>query len=234
MNPQQTPPHQVSPRYIAIIPAAGVGSRMGGDLPKQYLLIAGKTVLQHTVACFLASPQISHTYVVVSPEDSFVVNAIEVHEKLSILYCGGESRRDTVSNGLAKISLVDANDWILVHDAARPGLTPELVTKLIDTIANDAVGGLLALPVVDTVKRVHQDKIETISREGLWLAQTPQMFRYALLRDALESANNVTDEASAIEAMDLSPKLVQGHIRNRKLTTPDDFSFLQLVLNKPH
>jgi 2-C-methyl-D-erythritol 4-phosphate cytidylyltransferase len=232
-----TPQSSASPnaRYVALIPAAGVGARMGGAVPKQYLTLGGKTILQHTLEVFLAAPQIEHVYLVVSAEDAYVADVLEILpdiNRLSILRCGGASRRDSVSNGLAAITGLRADDWVLVHDAARPGLTVALIDKLIAEVANHAVGGLLALPVVDTVKRLQDGKLETVARAGLWLAQTPQMFRYQLLRDALAVASEVTDEASAIEAAGYTPLLVEGHARNMKLTMPEDIALMRLHLEQ--
>ena len=225
-------PNQDEVAYFALIPAAGVGARMGDSTPKQYLNLAGKSVLQLTVDRFLACAQISHTFVLVSPEDAYVQDALHAAPNLTVLHCGGATRRETVSNGLAYLaSLPNAKnqDWVLVHDAARPGISSDLLAHLIQTLKTDPVGGLLALPVVDTVKRVHQGRLETISREGLWLAQTPQMFRLGRLSEALESALanalEVTDEASAIELLGDVPTLVEGHASNRKLTLPEDLIY---------
>jgi 2-C-methyl-D-erythritol 4-phosphate cytidylyltransferase len=132
---------------------------------------------------------------------------------------------------LHESAIVGDHDWILVHDAARPGLTSRLINKLIEELSNDAVGGLLALPVVDTVKRLADGKLQTVPRDGLWLAQTPQMFRHALLLKALENSNDVTDEASAIEQLGLSPRLVEGHANNRKITLPEDLIFFRQHLS---
>ncbi|MEB0138604.1 MULTISPECIES: 2-C-methyl-D-erythritol 4-phosphate cytidylyltransferase [unclassified Undibacterium] len=216
-----TPALPSAARYIALIPAAGVGARMAAACPKQYLDIAGQSMLQHTVNAFLASPEISHTYVVVSPGDAYVDTQLAPAEHLTLLRCGGATRRDTVSNGLAAIQAAAA-DWILVHDAARPGVHRGLLKKLIDAVGNHAVGGLLALPVVDTVKRVRDGRVETIARDGLWLAQTPQMFRCALLQQALAQVEQVTDEASALEAAGYTPLLIAGHACNLKVTVPSD------------
>jgi 2-C-methyl-D-erythritol 4-phosphate cytidylyltransferase len=216
----------MQPDYYALIPSAGVGARMGVNLPKQYLPLAGKSVLQHTVNGFLSTPEIQHIYIVVSPDDAYVENHVELNDRVTILRCGGETRSESVRNGLDMLQ-VRANDFVLVHDAARPGITSSLIQKLINTIGTKEIGGLLALPVVDTVKRVHNGEVETISREGLWLAQTPQMFSYQLLVHALNAAPDMTDEASAIETLGLTPILVEGHARNRKLTLPDDVDFLQ-------
>ncbi|WP_395012199.1 2-C-methyl-D-erythritol 4-phosphate cytidylyltransferase [Undibacterium sp.] len=225
----------VNPKYIALIPAAGVGARMVANVPKQYLDLAGKSVLQRTVDCFLSCPQIDHIFVVVSAEDAFIDDALAEHEKLTVFNCGGATRRDTVQNGLElirKFSRYQDQDLVLVHDAARPGLTPVLVSKLIEAVGDDVNGGLLALSVVDTVKRCVAGQVETIDRKNLWLAQTPQMFSLGLLSRALEMAIEVTDEASAIETIGYSPKLVEGAMRNRKLTVPEDLEFFELFFKE--
>jgi 2-C-methyl-D-erythritol 4-phosphate cytidylyltransferase len=222
-------------KYVALIPAAGVGARMGATIPKQYLPLAGKTVMEHTVAAFLQSPQIAHTSVVVSAEDAYIDAHLPrqpiAQGNLSVLRCGGATRKDSVRNGLQALrgQLAD-HDWVLVHDAARPGLTPALIAHLIQEVGTHAVGGLLALPVVDTVKRVSGDKVETISREGLWLAQTPQMFRYGILCAALDAIDQVTDEASAIEACGYVPQLVQGAASNLKITLASDLALAEMYL----
>ncbi len=227
----------IAARYFALIPAAGVGSRMGADCPKQYLFLKGKPVLQHAIESFLACDEIDCVYVIVSQEDEWLDSFIDSAPKwdngrVRFLRCGGKTRRDSVLNGLTALFLECApKDWILVHDAARPGLTPDLIRKLVGAIGPDDVGGLLALPVVDTVKKQTENSIRTVSREGLWLAQTPQMFPYAVLTDALEKQAEVTDEASAIEAMGKVPKLVEGHLCNSKITRPDDLSLVELFMS---
>ena len=225
-------------RYFALIPAAGVGSRMGAATPKQYLPISGIPILQHAVAAFLGAPQVVHTAVVVSAQDGYADGALHPANNLSVLRCGGETRKESVRNGLdalrslpgLELPIAD-DDWVLVHDAARPGLTPALIARLIEQVADHAVGGLLALPVVDTVKRADRGTVTTIPREGLWLAQTPQMFRYKLLCEALDAASEVTDEASAIEAAGYTPLLVEGHACNLKVTLPSDLALAQLYLS---
>ena len=221
-----------TPRYFALIPAAGVGVRMGAVVPKQYLSIAGKPMLRHAADAFLASPAISHVFIVVSANDAWADDVFALGaDRVTLLRCGGATRRDSVLNGLRAIEeQLAALDRVLVHDAARPGLTPELIEKLIMEVGDDPVGGLLALPVTDTVKRMHGDKVTTIPRDGLWLAQTPQMFPYAVLRRALQANTDVTDEASAIEAIGLVPKLVEGHVRNSKLTLPSDVELIEKFL----
>jgi len=223
---------QQAPRYFALIPAAGVGVRMAGNGPKQYMAIGGKPMLCHTLDAFLSSPLINHVYVVVSPDDGQIDGVVPA-AGVTVLRCGGATRMESVQNALRKLEeILGAHDWVLVHDAARPGLNPALIEKLIATIGGDAVGGLLALPVVDTVKRCGA-AVSTVSRDGLWLAQTPQMFRYRLLCEALAAATDasvITDDASAVEAMGLSPKLVEGHPRNLKVTRPADIRIAEMYL----
>ena len=212
-----------APKYVALIPAAGVGSRMGKNTPKQYLTIAGQSILQHTVNAFLNFDGVSHTYVVVSPGDAYVDDFLQPSPRLSVLRCGGETRRDSVRQGLDAIAEeMQDDDWVMVHDAARPGLTAELLGKLLNEVGTNPVGGLLAMPVVDTVKRVVDGVVQTIPRDGMWLAQTPQMFRFQLLCDALDAADQVTDEASAVEAAGHIPLLIEGHVCNLKVTLPAD------------
>ena len=220
------------PRYIALIPAAGIGARMGSVSPKQYALLAGKPMLQHVMETFSAASLISHTFVVVSAEDGYVAGLPSI-ARTTVLSCGGPTRQASVTNGLMAISAeVHEDDWILVHDAARPGLTVALIEKLIAFVKDDAVGGLLAVPVVDTIKRSdgHGRAEVTVPRDALWAAQTPQMFRYGLLLHALQQAGAATDEASAIEAMGHKPKLVEGSARNFKVTLPQDLLMSELYL----
>jgi 2-C-methyl-D-erythritol 4-phosphate cytidylyltransferase len=223
-----------APRYFALIPAAGVGARMGAGSPKQYIRIGGKPMLRHTLDAFLSSDLIAHTFVVVSPDDPYI-DSVAPNHGVTVLRCGGASRMESVRNGLAVLANTLApTDWVLVHDAARPGLNAELIEKLILATGEHPVGGLLGLPVVDTVKRcIDGEACGTIPRNGLWLAQTPQMFRYQLLRAALTAAtdpNTITDDASAVEALGLTPKLVEGHPRNLKVTLPDDIRIAELYL----
>jgi 2-C-methyl-D-erythritol 4-phosphate cytidylyltransferase len=225
--------NHTAPRYIALVPAAGVGARMGAGFPKQYLPIGGKPMLRHTLDAFVTSPLIAHTYVVVSVDDGYI-DSVVPPDRVTVLRCGGASRLESVRNGLwALENELHANDWVLVHDAARPGLNGELIEKLIRETGDHPAGGLLALPVVDTVKRAVNDEVATVSRDGLWLAQTPQMFRFRLLADALEAATDpsaITDDASAVEALGLAPKLVEGHPRNFKVTLPSDIKIAEMYL----
>jgi 2-C-methyl-D-erythritol 4-phosphate cytidylyltransferase len=228
-----------SPRHFALIPAAGVGARMGSNSPKQYVMIAGKPMLLHVLDTFAASSLIEHTYVVVNAEDKYIgdimAGAPHLEGRVTVVYNGGATRHVSVRKGLTVLSdYADADDWVLVHDAARPGLTTELIAKLIDEVGTDPVGGLLAMPVVDTLKRGAGDgRVQaTVPRSGLWAAQTPQMFRYAMLRRALETVDDVTDESSAIEALGLQPKLVEGIARNFKVTLPQDVPLAEMYLRE--
>lgn len=228
----------VLPRHVALIPAAGVGARMAAGSPKQYLTIGAKPMLRHTVDAFLSSPLIEHTYVVVSADDPFIdavlPDAQEEGGRVTVLRCGGATRMESIRNGLYLLRemLRDA-DRVLVHDAARPGLNAMLIERLIVETGEHAAGGLLALPVVDTVKRSSGDTISTVARADLWLAQTPQMFAYTLLCRALDAATDpaaITDDASAVEALGLAPRLVEGHPRNLKVTLPSDIRIAAMYL----
>ena len=214
-------------RYLALLPAAGVGARMGAGGPKQYLPLAGHPMLWHAIHAFERNPRIDRVYVVLSAEDGdWAGHDWSAFSKLQSLRCGGASRAESVKNGLAAMAReVAVDDWVLVHDAARPCLSQALLDTLIDTVSTDAVGGILAAPVADTLKREGEDgRIrETVPREGLWGAQTPQMFRHGLLSRALDHAGTgVTDEASAVEALGLSPRLVASDSSNLKVTWPRD------------
>jgi len=220
------------PNFVALIPAAGAGTRMGEATPKQYLPIAGKPMLQHVIDTFCVAPLIDRVVVVVSAEDGYI-EQLTLPPRCQVLRCGGATRQQSVTNGLLALAgQLDADDWVLVHDAARPGLTVALIEKLITFVRDDAVGGLLAMPVVDTIKHSdgHGRSQRTVARDLLWAAQTPQMFRYQLLLDALQRAVNITDEASAIEALGLQPKLVEGSVRNFKVTLPEDVLLAELYL----
>ena len=226
------------PKHVALIPAAGVGARMAAGSPKQYLAIGGKPMLRHTVDAFLSSPLIAHTYVVVSAGDAYIdavlSDAQQAAGRVSVLRCGGATRMESIRNGLHALrALLGDTDRVLVHDAARPGLNAALIERLIVETGEHAAGGLLALPVVDTVKRRDADAVTTIPRERLWLAQTPQMFAYALLCRALDAATDpaaITDDASAVEALGLAPRLVEGHPRNLKVTLPSDIRIAEMYL----
>jgi 2-C-methyl-D-erythritol 4-phosphate cytidylyltransferase len=223
-------------RFFALVPAAGSGSRMGSELPKQYLPLLGRPQIEHTLRALASHPRIDRVFVVLSPEDGCWEGQGIQAEKLSVLHCGGETRANSVANGLKAIAgEVSADDWVLVHDAARPCLRAEHLDRMFAELADDAVGGILAVPVADTLKRSGPEQriAETVPREGLWQAQTPQMFRHGLLLQALEAAGSeVTDEASAIERMGLQPKLVEGDARNLKVTYPRDLELAALILGE--
>lgn len=220
--------------FHALVPAAGFGARMGSELPKQYLPLAGKPMIAHALETLCACAELSTVFVVLSPGDTHfhTYDWSRFGDKLQPLYCGGETRAESVANGLLA-SEVEPDDWMLVHDAARPCLTQALVSKMIAELRDDAVGGILAVPVADTLKRADANhRIDaTEPREGLWQAQTPQMFRAGLLMQALQQCRSVTDEASAIEALDLQPKLVASDSSNFKVTYPQDIKLAELLLN---
>ena len=208
---------------------------MRSEQPKQYLSLLGQPLIRHTLAALCASPVIDRVYVVLSVGDQ----EWDRHDwtsfgtRLVPLFCGGASRADSVLNGLRAIADdTSESDWVLVHDAARPCLAPWHIENLVRELIHDEVGGILAVPVADTLKQAdsHQHIATTVPRDGLWQAQTPQMFRYVMLKRALESARNVTDEASAIEAMGLRPRLVRGDPTNLKVTYPLDLHLAEWIL----
>jgi 2-C-methyl-D-erythritol 4-phosphate cytidylyltransferase len=221
--------------FYALVPAAGSGARMGHEFPKQYLPLAGQPMIAHALNTLCACPEISMVFVVLAPDDKLFLTYdwSRFGGKLQPLFCGGERRSDTVRNGLIASEL-EPDDWVLVHDAARPCLTQAHLAKLIAELRDDAVGGILAVPVADTLKRADDlGRIaHTEERAGLWLAQTPQMFRAGLLAQALQSAPHVTDESSAIEALGLHPKLVPGEPANFKVTYPQDLLLAELLLQQ--
>ena len=224
-------------RCFALLPCAGTGSRAGTAQPKQYQPVAGRPMVQHTLAAFAGVPRIARVLVVVAPGDGFLQP-----QSTSILVanCGGATRAESVFNGLQRLLAEGARptDWVLVHDAARCLITPALVDALIDACLTDAVGGLLALPLADTLKAAGADgrADATLARVGKWLAQTPQMFRLGALREALAAHAGsgfagITDEASAMEAAGQRPLLVRGSAQNFKVTYPEDFALAQAILN---
>jgi len=225
------------PRYAALIPAAGSGARMSAELPKQYALLAGKPMIHHAVHRLCAHPRIEQVFVVLSPGDTRFAELdwSACGAKLTALYCGGVTRAASVFNGLlAANNAIDGADWVLVHDAARPCLRAADIDRLIDTIGTDEVGGLLAVPVADTLKRANGEgaAVQTEAREHLWQAQTPQMFRYRVLIEALRRADisAVTDESSAVEQTGAQPRLVPGSAVNLKVTYPEDLALAELIL----
>lgn len=245
---------RVNDRLFALIPCAGSGTRAGGGLPKQYRTVAGRNLLHHTLAAFDACSEFAQTLVVLAPEDTGFDPRRFTGLRYAVRRCGGASRQASVRNGLLTLMRefgARDTDWVLVHDAARPGITPALIRALIAAVSGDAIGGIVALPVADTIKRsalaaTPGDAVSdaddaaapriraTEPRDHLWLAQTPQMFRLGLLRGALDTAarngSTVTDEASAIEALGHAPLLVRGNLRNFKVTYPEDFELAESVL----
>ena len=221
-----------SSRFFALIPCAGNGSRAGTAGPKQYERVAGQPMIWHTLSAFAGVKRIARTLVVVAPTDGF----FERNPTTSALVvpCGGATRAQSVANGLRELRRAGAvdDDWVLVHDAARCLITPELIDRLIDRCSVDEVGGLLAHPLPDTLKIGENGRVaSTVTRADKWQAQTPQMFRLGMLRQALEAAgDDVTDESSAIEKMGLKPLLVEAGAQNFKVTYPEDFAMAEAVL----
>lgn len=224
-------------KYWAVVPAAGVGKRMNADRPKQYLELAGKTVIEKTLTRLLQAGVFTNIAVAISEEDPYWPELeISKHEKI-IVAPGGKERADSVLSGLKSISnQAEPNDWVLVHDAARPCLTSDDIRNLIDTLKDDEVGGILALSSHDTLKRVQDDSImETLDRRAIWRALTPQMFRYGLLKSALaDTAGDprITDESSAMEIQGFIPKIVEGRSDNIKITRPEDLALAQFYLEQ--
>jgi 2-C-methyl-D-erythritol 4-phosphate cytidylyltransferase len=246
-------------KIVAIVPAAGTGQRaratvhdplsgpdparahlLGGDphmvLPKQYRLLAGEPMLRWSVRALLADKRIDQVRVIAAPGDERVAEAVKGLPRVVVRHCGGPLRADTVMAGLEDAALGDT-DWAVVHDAARPGLPAEALSRLIDTCLAAGQGGLLAMPVADTVKQARQGTgpcgvvARTIARDGLWRAQTPQLFPAAPLLAALRHATarqaDITDEAGAMEQAGYSPLLVPGSVRNFKVTWPEDFDLME-------
>jgi 2-C-methyl-D-erythritol 4-phosphate cytidylyltransferase len=225
--------------YYALIPAAGSGTRLGAGQPKQYLPLAGKPMLWHAIAS-VCVPPVQNVFVVLAPDDrEFARHDWSAFAgRLEPLYCGGESRRDSVYNGMvAAMAAVDADDWALVHDAARPCLPRSDLESLIRETRDDQIGGILALPAADTVKKAAKDEAGALRVAGtedrgqLWLAQTPQMFRCGLLAQALRTAKPpVTDESAAVEQLGLTPRLVAGSRENIKVTFAEDLKIAEAIL----
>ena len=232
---------QPSQQHWVVIPAAGRGRRMGSERPKQYLHLAGRTVLEHVLRRFASNPQIAGVMVVLAADDSdWPQLKLNSHNSRLPLWTttGADERCRSVWAGLNALQAVAApDDWVLVHDAARPCLHPEDLQRLLDSLRDDPVGGLLAVPVRDTMKRADAQGrvLATEDRSALWHAQTPQMFRYQLLCQALQASFDqgyeVTDEASALEAAGYAPRLVQSQHSNLKLTTPEDLAYAEYCLH---
>jgi 2-C-methyl-D-erythritol 4-phosphate cytidylyltransferase len=225
--------------FYALIPAAGSGTRLGASMRKQYVALAGRPMLWHAVRA-VCVPPVESVFVVLARDDAtFATHDWRAFgERLEPLYCGGETRRDSVYNGLvAAMATLEADDWILVHDAARPCLPAGDLANLVRETENDEVGGILGLPIADTVKKVSKDEggvqrvALTENRSLLWLAQTPQMFRAGVLLQALGRAKGTpTDEAAAVEALGLKPRVVAGSRENFKVTWPEDLAIAESIL----
>jgi 2-C-methyl-D-erythritol 4-phosphate cytidylyltransferase len=232
----------VTSRLFALIPSAGTGSRSGAAMPKQYRTVAGRDMLHYSLAAFDACSEFAQTLLVIAPDDQHFDGRRFGRLRFAVRRCGGASRQASVLNGLQALAEFGAHDddWVLVHDAARPGITPALIRTLVGALKDDAVGGIMALPVADTLKRIDAASdsriARTETRDGLWQAQTPQMFRIGMLRDAILRAqadgHDLTDEASAIEWLGHAPKLVQGSLRNFKVTYPEDFELAEAILSR--
>jgi 2-C-methyl-D-erythritol 4-phosphate cytidylyltransferase len=235
------------PRCYALVPCAGIGARAGSGAPKQYTLLAGRAVVAHTLAALAAVPRLAATLLVLAPDDAAFESIVPGYAgpRAWVARCGGATRAESVARGLGELRKHGARegDWVLVHDAARCLLRPAWVDRLVDACLDDAVGGLLALPLADTLKVASGERLSaqahgggeraaaTLPRAGKWLAQTPQMFRLGLLARALEQAGAaVTDESSAVEALGLAPRLVPGEFENFKLTWPADFALAARLL----
>ena len=224
-------------RCYALVPCAGVGERAGSGGPKQYRSVAGQSVVAHTLAALAQVPRIVRTLVVLAEDDHNFEAGAPAFDGWAER-CGGATRADSVAAGLKALARrgVRDHDWVLVHDAARCLIRPATIERLIDTCIDDPVGGLLALPLSDTLKQAGAgDRVAaTLDRSGKWTAQTPQMVRLGLLQRALARPRDaLTDEASAVEALGHAPRLVRGEPDNFKLTWPADFALAERLLKDP-
>ncbi len=221
----------------AVIPAAGIGRRMGSDIPKQYLTLNNKRVIEHTIERLLSIRAIQKVVVVIAAHDELWPSLEIAHNDRVVTAEGGEERFHSVLNGLHAVPASSDDSWVLVHDAARPCIRPQDVTNMVEQLRNHPVGGILGAPVRDTLKKSDSANniLDTVDRAALWHAFTPQMFRLDTLRNALqnvvESQGIVTDEAQAIERSGLIPALVEGHNDNIKITHPNDLVLAGLYLD---
>lgn len=229
---------QQSPAYWVVVPAAGIGARMAADYPKQYLPLLGKTVIEYTLTCLLKTPNISGVYVALSEQDVFWSQLPIASNPLIQCVEGAAERAGSVLNALeALFSVAKDDDWVLVHDAARPCIRLQDIEHLISIVGDHDVGGILGVPVSDTLKKVSNDCIDsTLDRRDLWQAQTPQMFRVGLLRSCLQRAivekKIITDEASAVEMFGYHPLIIKGRSSNLKITYPEDLAIASLLLQQ--
>jgi 2-C-methyl-D-erythritol 4-phosphate cytidylyltransferase len=220
--------------YHALIAAAGIGGRFGAEAPKQYAMLDGKPVLAHAIERVQAAFPLQSTYVALSSHDRWFDRAVRLPHRITPLRCGGDTRAATVRNALDALMNVADDDWIVVHDAVRPCVDAESLLRLRTEIGDDSVGGLLAVPVASTLKSADtaHRSAGTVSREGLWQAQTPQMFRFHVLRAAFAQADieHITDEAQAVEGLGLRPRIVPGSRTNLKITFPEDLGLVAAIL----
>ena len=231
------PNQNTKSKIWAVVPAAGSGQRMKSDVAKQYLKIDDKTVLEITLATLLDEPEIGGVVVCLASDDTQWSSLASSENPLVIDTVGGDTRAQSVLNGLDALeATADVNDWVLVHDAARPCLKPSLLQKLISTVMQTQHGGILAIPVKDTLKVSQQSNRliqKSLDRSNVWQAQTPQMFRFAELKAALSNSikdkQPITDEASAMELAGYQPLLIEGDAANIKITTPDDLKLARIL-----
>ncbi|KRP95265.1 2-C-methyl-D-erythritol 4-phosphate cytidylyltransferase [Pseudomonas fluorescens] len=224
------------PAFWAVIPAAGVGARMAADRPKQYLQLGGRTILEHSLGCFLDHPRLKGLVVSLAIDDPYWPTLACATDPRIQRADGGSERSGSVLNALLQLNALGASDddWVLVHDAARPNLSRDDLDKLLAELADDPVGGLLAVPARDTLKRVdkHGRVVDTVDRSLIWQAYTPQMFRlgalHRALADSLVADAVITDEASAMEWSGQAPRLIEGRSDNIKVTRPEDLEWLKL------
>jgi 2-C-methyl-D-erythritol 4-phosphate cytidylyltransferase len=228
-----------TPRRFALIPAAGTGMRFGGDVPKQYVPLAGSSLLRRSIDALNDAVVLEAVFVVLAPDDKFYAERVGTVRGVEALYCGGSTRAESVKNGLAAIGRrAEAEDWVLVHDAVRPCVDVTTLNRLLHELEHEPVGGLLAVPLADTLKRAEAGAglraLSTESRDGMWCAQTPQMFRFAILEHAFRNADiaKITDEAQAVEALGVRPRLVQGSPSNIKVTYPEDVALAEAILDQ--
>ncbi|MDR0233598.1 MAG: 2-C-methyl-D-erythritol 4-phosphate cytidylyltransferase [Zoogloeaceae bacterium] len=235
------PPEAPRPACHAIVPAAGSGARFGAETPKQYLPLMGRPLIWYCLATLCAHPAIASVRVALAPDDVHWEKPewhglwLSLGPRLEVLFCGGKTRAESVRNALlAAESAILPDDWVLVHDAARPCISHAALDRLLAEVGDDDAGGLLAVPLADTLKRddgkTPPAVRDTLPRAGLWQAQTPQMFRYARLTGALAAFPDVTDEAGAVEAAGFAPRLVVGDMGNLKVTYPDDLALAEWIL----
>ncbi|MEM6998785.1 MAG: 2-C-methyl-D-erythritol 4-phosphate cytidylyltransferase [Pseudomonadota bacterium] len=226
-------------KYWIVIPAAGVGKRMETNKPKQYISVDNKTIIEHAINCFIDREEIESIVVAISETDDYWPELeIASHNKV-VTVAGGAERYNSVFNGLSELkNKADENDWVLVHDAVRPCLSQSAIDRLMIKLRTHDIGGILAMPCRDTMKRANSanEIVNTVERESLWHAQTPQMFKYGKLFSAIEKVLNedilITDEAMAMELVGYKPILVEGHQENIKITHKDDLQFLEQYLKE--